>query len=133
MQKRIAQKGIALTAAFGVALGLALATSVGAASEEKRTTYLTFSQPVGLPGVTLPAGTYTFERADPLMSWDVIRVMNRQRNQVYLTAFTDRVERRAELRGETGITFAEPEAGRVRKIAAWYPRGESVGHEFIYR
>ena len=133
MQKRIAQKGIALTAAFGVALGLALATSVGAASEEKRTTYLTFSQPVGLPGVTLPAGTYTFEIADPLMSWDVIRVMNRQRNQVYFTAFTDRIERRDGTRGETSVIFNAKEEGRARRIAAWYPRGESVGHEFIYR
>lgn len=133
MQKRIAQKGIAMTAAFGVALGLVLVTSVGAASEEKRTTYLTFSQPVGLPGVTLPAGTYLFEVPDPTMSWDIVRVTNRQRNQVYLTAFTDRVERPANVRGELGITFAAPEAGRVRKIAAWYPRGETVGHEFIYR
>jgi len=127
------QKRIASMAAFGVALGLVLVTSVGAASEEKRTAYLTFSGPVGLPGVVLPAGTYIFEVPDPNMSWDIVRVTNRQRSQVYFTAFTDRVERRAEMRGETGITFAEPEAGRVRKVAAWYPRGEPVGHEFIYR
>ena len=127
------QKRIAAVAAFGVILGLVLASSVGAASDDKRTTYMTFSQPVGLPGVTLPAGTYLFEVADPLMSADIIRVSNRQRNMVYFTAFTDRVERLDGVRGETGIVFAPPQAGTVRKIAAWYPRGESMGHEFIYR
>ncbi len=134
MQKRIARKGLAMTAAFGVALGLVLVSSVGAANNaERRTTYLTFSQPIGLPGVTLPAGTYVFEIADPMMSWDVIRVTNRQRNQVYFTAFTDRIERPRGDRGETGVVFAEREEGRVRRIAAWYPNGESTGHEFIYR
>ncbi len=127
------QKRIATVAAFGVILGLVLASSVGAASEDKRTTYMTFSQPVGLPGVTLPAGTYLFEIADPLMSIDIIRVSNRQRNMVYFTAFTDRVERRDGVRGETSIIFAPQEPGTVRKIAAWYPRGETRGHEFIYR
>ena len=127
------QKRIAAMAAFGVILGLVLASSAGAASDDKRTTYMTFSQPVGLPGVTLPAGTYLFEVADPLMSADIIRVSNRQRNMVYFTAFTDRVERLGGVRGEAGIIFAPPQAGTVRKIAAWYPRGESMGHEFIYR
>ena len=127
------QKRIATVAAFGVILGLVLASSAGAASDDKRTTYITFSQPVGLPGVTLPAGTYLFEVADPLMSIDIIRVTNRQRNLVYFTAFTDRVERKDGVRSETGITFAPPQPDAVRKIAAWYPRGESLGHEFIYR
>jgi hypothetical protein len=127
------QKRIAAMAALGVALGIVLVGSVGAASEDKRTTYLTFSQPVGLPGVTLPAGTYLFEVADPLVSADIIRVSNRKRTMVYFTAWTDRVERRAGTRGETGIIFAPAEPGFVRRISAWYPRGESSGHEFIYR
>ena len=127
------QKRIAAMAALGVALGIVLASSVGAASEDKRTTYMTFSQPVGLPGVTLPAGTYLFEIADPLVSADIIRVTNRQRSMVYFTAFTDRVERLDRVRRETSIIFAPPEVGFVRKIAAWYPGGESMGHEFIYR
>jgi hypothetical protein len=127
------QKRIAAMAALGVALGIVLVSSVGAASEDKRTTYLTFSQPVGLPGVTLPAGTYLFEVADPLVSADIIRVSNRKRTMVYFTAWTDRVERRAGERGEMGITFTPAQPESVRRIAAWYPRGESSGHEFIYR
>jgi hypothetical protein len=67
------------------------------------------------------------------MSADIIRVTNRKRSMVYFSAFTSRVERLEGVRGETGITFAPPEAGRVRRIATWYPRGESMGHEFIYR
>ncbi len=107
------QKRIAAMAALGVALGIVLVSSVGAASEDKRTTYLTFSQPVGLPGVTLPAGTYLFEVADPLVSADIIRVSNRKRTMVYFTAWTDRVERRAGERGEIGHHL-HPGATRVR-------------------
>ena len=43
------------------------------ADECSKLTYLTFSGPVQLPGITLPAGTYRFELADPDSSRRVIR------------------------------------------------------------
>ena len=58
---------------------------------------------------------------------------NRKRNQVYFTAFTDRVDRWNTRPGEASIVFAPPQEGSVRRIAAWYPLGGSTGHEFIYR
>ena len=44
------------------------------ADEWNKRTYLTFSGPVQVPGATLPAGTYTFEIANPDTSRHVIRV-----------------------------------------------------------
>ena len=49
----------------GVVLLSVLATSsTGAFDNGSRTAHFTFSGPVRLPGVTLPAGTYTFVRRD---------------------------------------------------------------------
>jgi len=42
-----------------------LVQHVGATVNAQRTTYLTFSQPVRLPGVALAAGTHIFELAAP--------------------------------------------------------------------
>ena len=39
-------------------------------------TLLTFSGPVALPGVTLPAGQYLFRLADPNSSANVVQVLN---------------------------------------------------------
>src|SRR5207245_2922314 len=61
---------IACTAAV-LALGLATAAH---ADEWNKLTYLTFSGPVNMPGITLPAGTYRFELMDPDSSRRVIRV-----------------------------------------------------------
>ena len=50
-------------AVFGVlTMGLVLTVPMHGAEVALRTNYLTFSGPVALPGVTLQAGTYIFER-----------------------------------------------------------------------
>ena len=53
---------LALAVCGAMVLGLTVASSGGAASMTAgKTNHLTFSGPVGLPGVTLPGGTYAFE------------------------------------------------------------------------
>lgn len=99
---------------------------------ESRTTYLTFSGPVALPGVTLGAGTYIFERAAPGVP-HVVRVLRRDRSKVYFMAFTHLIERPARMRDGRSVTFEEAPAGTPPPIKAWYPLGETTGHEFIYR
>jgi hypothetical protein len=44
-------------------------------------TYLTFSNSVEMPGVTLPAGTYTFRLADT-PSRNVVQVLDRDQKNV---------------------------------------------------
>src|SRR5262245_18950892 len=110
--------------------GLLAAASVAQGNEPHRN-YLTFSAPFALPGVTLPAGTYTFEMAVP-GSYDVVRVMSRDRAHVYLTAFTKRVQRPRGLPANRQIVFREGPAGVAPPIKTWFPIGQSVGHEFLY-
>jgi len=97
-----------------------------------RTTYLTFSSPVALPGVELRAGTYIFELADPNMSNDVVRVWSRDRSKVYLTAFTRIVDRPDGLPKNRTVVMGEAQRGVSTPISVWYPIGSDVGHQFVY-
>ena len=75
----------ALMVCGAVMLGFTLANPGRAASTAaSQTNRLTFSGPVGLPGVTLPRGTYTFE-VIPLHP-DIVRVLSRDRSRVSFTA-----------------------------------------------
>ena len=123
----------ALTA-VGAVLGLVLAVASASAwwVTPKRTTYLTFSGPVGLPGVTLGAGTYVFELADPNIL-DIVRVTNKEGSRVYFTAFTELVARPQGLPEDRLVTLGEAPRGSAPPIMAWYPSGDANGRQFIYR
>jgi hypothetical protein len=121
----------ALTA-FGAILGLAVAVSAGQWVGYSRTTAITFSGPVGLPGLTLPAGTYVFELPSQTAP-DLVRVSNAQRTTVYLTAFTEQVDRPEGWPDDRPVSLGEAPTGIAPPITAWYPTGESTGHRFIYR
>ena|SRR5262249_41447586 len=114
---------------------LVLAGLLGAASVARgdvaHVNYLTFSAPFALPGVTLPAGTYTFESVIP-GSYDVVRVMSRDRQQLYLITFTKRVRRPRGLPASRQIVFQEAPTGVATPIKTWFPIGDSIGHEFVY-
>ncbi|HEY6362779.1 MAG TPA: hypothetical protein VIX63_16845 [Vicinamibacterales bacterium] len=122
----------ALMACGAALLGLVVAAAGDAASMTlRRTNHLTFSGPVGLPGVTLPRGTYTFALIDDEHP-DIVRVMSRDRSQVYFTGYTRRVRRPAGLSADRAVAFAETPSGVAPRIQAWYPIGVSTGHEFRY-
>jgi hypothetical protein len=96
-----------------------------------RTNDLTFNQPVALPGVVLPAGTYTFESV--MLGGSVVRVSNRRDGTVRFTGFTQRILRPRAMPAETAVTFGEATPGTARPITAWFPIGRSEGHQFMYR
>jgi hypothetical protein len=108
-----------------------LGAAAAARANASHTNYLTFSAPFALPGIALPAGTYIFEVVSP-GSYDVVRVMSRDGQQVYLTAFTSRVQRPRGLRADRQILFNEVRSGVTPAVKAWFPVGESIGHEFLY-
>ena len=94
---------------------------------------ITFSGPVALPGVVLPAGSYTFEIANPESSQRVVRVSRRDTGQVYFAGFTRMVPRPLDLPADRVVTLGEAPRGLATPIQVWYPSGSSQGHRFIYR
>ena len=95
--------------------------------------YLTFSKPVALPGVVLPAGRYTFEAGPGGRSRDIVMVMSRDgRGPLYL-GFTREVRRPAGMPVNSTVSFGEAPADQPVPIAAWFPIGQESGHQFLYR
>ena len=118
-----------IVAALGVGVMLLASTTFGTAASG-RPTYLTFSGSVALPGITLRAGTYTFEQLGS--SADLVRVSSRDGTWVYLTAFTTPVNRPEGLRADVPVLLGEAPAHMPQPIKAWFPEHSRVGHEFVY-
>src|ERR1700676_5728642 len=67
---------------------------------DKRT-LLTFSGPVSLPNVTLPAGSYWFKFADPNYAPDVLTVLSEDEQTTYATLNTIPIVQTDPKRGGT--------------------------------
>lgn len=105
-------------------------TSATAQTFDERT-YFTFSQPVALPGVTLPAGKYLFRIVDTTGSRRVVQVLDADGKKPYamlmsMPTFSPTVPPEPEVR------FKERGHGLPSAVQAWYYPGDSIGREFIY-
>ena len=106
------------------------ASGANAFTSDKRT-YFTFSQPVALPGVTLPAGTYMFRLADDTTSRKVIQVSNKEGTQSFAMLHTMPVYRPDAPR-DPEVRFMETASGAPIAVRAWWQQGERTGYGFIY-
>jgi hypothetical protein len=93
---------------------------------------LKFTRPVALPGVVLPAGTYSFDVASPT-ALDVVVVRTADRRKVMYMGFTRTIARPRHMSSAIPIAFGEASANEPPPIAAWYEINATTGHEFIYR
>jgi len=114
-----------------VAVVTGLLAARGASGSIPHTNYLTFSAPFALPGVSLPAGTYVFDVV-ATGSNNVVRVTSRDGLRTYLTVFTVNVQRPKGLPVNRQIVFNEVPAGTTPPVKAWFPVGQSIGHQFVY-
>ena len=101
------------------------------ADESSKLTYLTFSKSVQLPGVTLPAGRYRFEVADPEETRRVIKVQSEdgKKQLAMLMSIPNQLSRPAK---DPLVLFAETPATEPDAVKAFVYPGESIGYEFIY-
>ena len=118
---------------FGCVLAFATLVAVGArADDNDRLTYMTFSGPVQLPGVTLAAGTYTFKMADLSGSKHVVHVFTKEESPKLITTLMTIPNQRLDPVTDTLIMFQERPAGSPQAVKAWFYPGRSIGEEFIY-
>lgn len=123
------------TRIFGLVCAVAvfaclLAAPVSAQPLDKRTLF-TFSGPVTLPGVTLPAGQYLFRLADPNSSSKVVQVLNAEGTKPFGLFFTIPAER-LEPASTPEVRFMETASGTPAAIKTWWYPGERRGYEFIF-
>ncbi len=121
----------ALKMLCGVA-GLVAFLAPGAHADEwNKRTYLTFSGPVQIPGATLPAGTYTFEIADPDTARHVIRVSEKDSGK-HIGLFMTIPNDRRDPPSDNLVMFSERPAGSPQAIQVWFYPGDRIGEEFVY-
>ena len=123
------------TRVFGLACAVAvfvclMAAPASAQPLDKRTLF-SFSGPITLPGVTLPAGQYLFRLADPNSSAKVVQVLNADGTKPYGLFFTIPAER-LEPASSPEVRFMETASGTPAAIRTWWYPGERRGYEFIF-
>src|SRR5688572_17719003 len=99
-----------IATAVVAAVVLTLAATVGAQDfNPQERTFLTFSNSVELPGMTLPAGTYTFRLADT-PGRNVVQVLSQDEKEVH-GQFLFVPAERPDVTGDTVVTFRETREG----------------------
>lgn len=121
---------VVILACAVVLLACVMATPSTAQPLDKRTLF-TFSGPVSMPGVTLPAGKYLFRLANPDTGRNVVQVLNAEGTKPYGMFFAMRAER-LEPASTPEVRFMETSAGRPAAIKTWWYPGERSGYEFVY-
>ena len=120
------------TIACAAALTALLAPAAsGQTWNANKTTYLTFSGPVQVPGASLPAGTYMFRHADPMSHRQVIQIRDKDGSQIFTTLWSI-PNQTAEPKDDPFVMFLESPAGQPAAIKAWFYPGERTGYEFVY-
>ena len=127
------KRQVVMAGAAALALTVAAAAAGDAQPSMHRTMFLTFSQAVGLPGVTLAPGTYTFELAMPLVDQTAVVVRSGDGRRLHYLGFTHLVTRASRLNGQTGVTLGEARRGQAPPVTVWYPPDDAYGRRFIYR
>jgi hypothetical protein len=120
-----------LTLCCAFAVAAVLAVPGVRADEYTKLTYLTFSGPVQVPGVTLPAGTYMFKLADPSGGRRAIQIWDEKGTKIYTTLLTIPDEQ-PEAKADPVVLFSERPSGSPHAVKSWFYPAERTGYEFIY-
>jgi LPXTG-motif cell wall-anchored protein len=120
--------GLTILAAAGA---IALMCPQARADEWNKKTIFTFNQPVEIPGIVLPAGTYVFKLADSIADRNIVQVFNKDENHLYGT-FLAIPDYRMKTPDKPIITFEERAAGAPEAVRAWFYPGDNYGNEFVY-
>jgi len=122
-------QGSVLAIVAALTVGVAVPRTASA-DERNKTTVLTFSKDVQLPGKVLPAGKYVFQLVDSDTSRHIVQVFD-QDGSIVTTLLTIPVIRQTRT-GDTKIVFDEKPAGTPVAIKQWFYPGDLSGEEFLY-
>ena len=115
----------------GAAILAACLAPAAHADEWTKLTYFTFSAPVEMPGMVLPAGSYKFELADPDATRRVVRISDKEGGKIH-GIFLSIPDQKLEPSDKPIVMFREAPAGAPEAVKAWFYPGETTGYEFVY-
>lgn len=120
-----------LAVVFPIVLACMVFLPAAAADDWNQATKMNFSEPVEIPGVTLPAGTYWFVLADTQGEQQMVQVFNADRSKLYTTEQIVPTERQ-HATNEVELQFAERSHSQPEALLKWYYPGRLTGQEFLY-
>ena len=101
----------------------------GQAQQAGNKYFITFSQPVGIPGMVLPAGEYVFKTTGP--DGRVLQIWDNKESKIYASLFTTKQYRPAAT-SKTVAIFGERTIGSPVELKALFPANELTGEELVY-
>ena len=118
------------------ACAAAILTTMAAAPARAQTmdsrTEFTFNQPVELPGITLPPGTYIFRFIDATTGRKVMQVQAKDMSSKNYGMFLTINAQRPRASDDAELRFLETPAGQPAAVKTWWYPGNTMGREFIY-
>jgi len=112
-------------------LGMTVLNPALKADEYDRKTVISISQPLEVPGVVLPPGTYVMKLFNSSSNRHIVQFMNERQNQQMALTFAVAAERIRPAE-KTLLTMYEGSQGSPQALRTWYYPGDTVGQEFLY-
>jgi len=117
---------------LGVAVLILGAGFSARADNGNKLTYVTFAEPVELPGnVVLQPGTYAFVVLESYGFRNVVQVFDKDKTHLYATVLTI-PNYRDQATDKTVIKFSETPAGNPIALKEWFYPANGYGQEFVY-
>jgi len=121
------------TALFAAVVGFVAVAPKASADEWNKKTIITTSEPIEVPGATLPAGTYVFKLVNTTdADRHTVIIQNERENHTYATILAI-PNYRIRPTGKTRLMFWETPAGQPKALRAWFYPGDNFGQEFAYK
>ena len=120
-----------LAVLLGLASFLASSGPTTRADEWDKTTKVTFSDPVQVPGKVLQAGTYVFRLLDDQGNRHIVQIYNGDHTSLITTIMAIPNER-LQPTDKTVLLYDERPADQPMALAAWFYPGDNTGQEFVY-
>ena len=131
MEVRNMNQRFKLAICGAVLMAAALIPTVSHADEFDKKTFLTFSAPVQVPGMTLPAGKYVFKLLDSNSDRYIVQIFNPTEQHLYTTLLAI-PNLHLVTPDKTIITFYEAPSGQAQPLKAWFYPGDNYGRQFVY-
>ncbi len=115
-----------------VSVGILMAVSWPSAKADTSDwdTFMTFSAPVEVPGMVLPAGKYEFRVLDRTGSGYLVGILDSHGR--YLEAVQAEAEYRLKLSDRTIVRLEKRNPGSPEAVVSWFYPDENYGVQFVY-
>jgi hypothetical protein len=118
-------RGLSIVALFGIFI------SNAGADEQNKQTFVTFKEPVEIPGQVLLPGTYIFKVVDTLGDPNIVQVWTD--DNLHLLATIQAVPTETlDVAHDTIFTFEQRQPRSPLAIKTWFYPGDRTGQEFVY-